>query len=84
MLRRDSVRLVICTVGYCLVLQRSGGKDFQRWGADQLKALFPRVARQVVGTVRYGEEEGLREQEGVAVWTMLNRRGEVIDSLKCI
>ncbi len=30
----------------------SGGKEFQRWGAEQLKALKPKVDGWAEGTVR--------------------------------
>ena len=47
---------------------RSGGREFQSWGAERLKALLPMVLRRAEVTVRWVEEEDLRERAGVAIW----------------
>lgn len=57
-------------------LWMSGGCEFQRRGAEQLKALFV-VLRQAKGTVRWIEEEDLREQGGLAMCRRLERYGRV-------
>ena len=46
-------------------LRRSGGSEFQSWGAERLKALPPIELRRAVGTVRWREEEDLRVRDGV-------------------
>ena len=53
--------------------RRSGGSEFQSWGAEQLKALPPMVLRRAGGTVRCREEEDLREQAGTAMWRRSDR-----------
>ncbi|KAK7918955.1 hypothetical protein WMY93_010239 [Mugilogobius chulae] len=47
------------------VLRRSGGREFQSWGAERLKALPPMVTRRADGTESWREEEERREREGV-------------------
>lgn len=47
------------------VFLMSGGREFQRRGAVQLKALEPMVDRQADGTVREMDEANLRVQLGV-------------------
>ena len=42
----------------------SGGREFQRWGAERLKALAPMVDRRAGGTTRLMEETDLRDREG--------------------
>jgi len=49
------------------ILRRSGGSEFQSWGAERLKALLPMVTSRAGGTVRWIEEEDLREREEVAM-----------------
>ena len=43
----------------------SGGREFQRWGAERLKALEPMVDRRAGGTFRVMEEADLRDREGI-------------------
>ncbi len=52
-------------------LRMSGGKEFQRRGAEQLKALDPMVVKQEEGTMSLMEEDDLRVQEGVLMCTVL-------------
>ena len=47
-----------------LIFLKSGGKEFQSWGAERLKALLPMVLRRAVGTARWMEKDDLREREG--------------------
>ena len=63
---------------------RSGGSEFQSWGAERLKALLPIVLRRAEGTERWREEEDPREREGVAIWRRSERYGggEVVDGLE--
>ena len=58
-----------------LMLLSSGGKAFQRWGAERLKALCPMVMRLAEGTDSCTEEEDLREREGVGTWMRSDRYG---------
>ena len=51
----------------------SGGKAFQRQGAERLNALCPMVMRRVEGTDRCTEEEDLGEREGGGTWTRSDR-----------
>ena len=44
----------------------SGGRLFQRRGAERLKALLPMVVRRAGGTVKWMEEEDRRVREGEA------------------
>jgi len=49
----------------------SGGREFQRRGAERLKALEsldPMVDRRAGGTVRSMEETDLRDREGMLIW----------------
>ena len=66
--------------------QRSGGREFQSWGAEHLKALLPVVLRQAEGTVRWVEGEDLREwlwsgdvEKVRQIW-----RGKVVDGFDSI
>lgn len=45
-----------------------GGRHFQRWGAEGLKAQLPMVLRRLRGKVRRVEEEDLSERDGVVIW----------------
>ena len=45
----------------------SGGSKFQSLGAERLKALLPMVVSRAERTVRWMEEEDLRERVEVAV-----------------
>ena len=47
--------------------RRSGGREFQSWGAERLKALPPIVLRRARGTERWMEEEDLRERVGMVM-----------------
>ena len=53
----------------------SGGRAFQRRGAERLKALGPVVVRRAEGTDGCTEEEDLREREGVGTWMRSDRYG---------
>lgn len=69
--------------GRGLMICTSGGREFQSWGAERLKAGLPRVLRQEEGTARWMEEEDVREQDGVVTWRRSGRgRGEVGDGLE--
>ena len=46
----------------------SGGREFQRLGADQLRALDPMVVRLTDGTKSWMVGEDQRVQEGVWLW----------------
>ena len=50
----------------------SGGREFQRRGAERLKALDPMVDRRAGGTVRLMEEADLRDRVGI----LMHRRAE--------
>ena len=54
------------------ILRRSGGRELQSQGAEQLKALPPIVTRRK-GSWSWREEEDRREREGVEMW----RRSEM-------
>ena len=45
----------------------SGGREFQRRGAERLKALDPMVVERAGGTVGWMEEEDLRVRKGVSM-----------------
>ena len=45
-----------------------GGREFQRRGAERLKALAPMVVRRAGGTVRLMDEADLSVREGVLMW----------------
>ena len=47
------------------ILRMSCGREFQRWGAEWLKALDPMVVRRAEGTVSWKAEEDRRAREGV-------------------
>ena len=49
-------------------VQMSGGREFQRLGADQLKALDPMVVRLADGAKSWIVEQDERVQEGVWIW----------------
>ena len=49
------------------MLQMSRGSEFQSRGAERLKALLPIVLIRVEGTVRWTEEDDLRELEEEAI-----------------
>lgn len=49
-------------------LQRSGGKEFQSRGREQLKARLPLVLRLAGGTLKWMEEEDVRARTGVTMW----------------
>jgi len=53
----------------------SGGREFQRRGAEQLKALDPMVDRRAEGTVRLMEEADLRDRVGMLIWRRWDRYG---------
>ena len=59
------------------MLRISGGREFQRWGAERLKALDPIVVRRAGGTVRLMEEADLRGRPGVLMWRRSVRYGGV-------
>ena len=50
------------------VSEVSGGREFQRLGADRLKALDPMVVRLADGAKSWMIEEDWRVQEGVWIW----------------
>ena len=68
------------------MLRMSGGSEFQRLGAERLKALPPMVLRRAEGTKRWREEEDLSEREGMAMERKSDRYGggEVVDGLECM
>lgn len=45
----------------------SGGREFHRRGAEQLKARDPMVDRRIRGTIRLMEEVDLRDRVGVLI-----------------
>ena len=49
-------------------VQMSGGREFQRLGADRLKALDPMVVRLADGAKSWIVEQDERVQEGVWIW----------------
>ena len=51
----------------------SGGREFQRLGAERLKALAPMVDRRAGGMLRLMEEADLRERVGILVWMRSDR-----------
>ena len=55
------------------VFLSSGGRLFQRRGAERLNALLPMVARRAGGTARWIEKEDLRVRKGVATWRRSDR-----------
>ena len=50
-----------------------GGREFQRRGAERLKALAPMVDRRAGGTVRLVEEADLRHRVGTLIWMRSDR-----------
>lgn len=54
-------------------LRMSGGREFQRRGAERLKALNPMVVKRARGTVRWMVEEDLRVREDVLMWRSSER-----------
>ena len=52
-----------------------GGREFQRRGAERLKALAPMVVRWAGGTVRLMDEADLSDREGVLMWRRSERYG---------
>lgn len=58
-----------------LIFLRSGGKEFQSRGAEQLKALPPIVIRRAEGTEREREDEDLRHRDGRFICTKSERYG---------
>ncbi len=58
-----------------LMFLMSGGREFQRRGAERLKALDPMVDRRAEGTVRLMEEADLSAREGVLMWRRSERYG---------
>ena len=50
------------------VVQVTGGREFQRMGADLLKALKPLVVRLADGTKSWMAEGDRRVQKGVWIW----------------
>ena len=48
-----------------LMFLMSGGREFQRRGAERLNTLEPMVARRAGGTVKVMEEEDLRDRVGM-------------------
>ena len=57
------------------VFLRSGGSEFQRWGAERLKARAPMVERRADGTVRLREEAERRDRLGILIWRRSDRYG---------
>ena len=55
------------------MFRMSGGSEFQSLGAERLKALLPMVESRAEGTVRWMEEEDLRERVEVEVWRRSDR-----------
>ena len=53
-------------------VQMSGGREFQRLGADQLKALDPMVVRLADGAKSWIVEQDERVQEGVWIWIWIS------------
>ena len=53
----------------------SGGREFQRRGAERLKALAPMVDRRAGGMMRLVEEEDLRHRVGILVWIRSDKYG---------
>ena len=51
----------------------SGGREFQRRGAERLKALSPMVDSRAGGTVRLMEEADLRDRVGMLIWMRSDR-----------
>ena len=49
-------------------VRMSGGREFQRLGADRLKALDPMVVRLADGVKSLMVEEDRRVREGVWIW----------------
>ena len=49
-------------------VKMSGGREFQRLGAERLKALNPMVVRLADGVKSWMVEEDRRVREGVWVW----------------
>ena len=52
-----------------------GGREFQKRGAEQLKALAPMVDKRAGGTMRLIEEVDLSVREGVLTWRRSERYG---------
>lgn len=57
------------------VFLRSGGSEFQSWGAERLNARLPMVMRRAGGTDKCMEEEDLRARGGVVTWRRSDRYG---------
>ena len=53
----------------------SGGRLFQRRGAERLKAGAPMVDRRAGGTCRLMEEADLSDRVGVLIWMRSDRYG---------
>ena len=53
----------------------SGGRLFQRRGAERLKARAPMVVKRAGGTVRLMEEADLSDRVGVLIWMRSDRYG---------
>ena len=65
-----SAVLKVSRVGMFLI---SGGSEFQRVGAETLKALSPKVRSLVRGVVSTPESEDLRFRGGVWMWRRSDR-----------
>ena len=73
----------------------SGGREFQRRGAERLKALDPMEDKRNEGTVRLMEEADLRDRVGVLMrrrsdryggerlWMALNVWRRILKSMRC-
>lgn len=57
------------------IFLKSGGREFQSRGAEQLKALLPMVTRRGEGTESEREEEDLRQRDGAVMLTRSERYG---------
>ena len=57
------------------MFRMSGGRLFQRRGAERLKALPPMVDKRAGGTVRLVEEADLSDRVGVLIWMRSDRYG---------
>lgn len=60
----------------------SGGREYRGQGAERLKALNPMVIKQVVGAVRWIEEDLRPEKAGGCVDVQELQRSKVMDGLK--